>query len=164
MPLQPDDIEALAAGAATSPAALFAAIAQVAVRRVDAGLVTAMRHDEAASTVERIYSSNEAAYPVGGRKLKQESDWSRHVLVECRVLVSAGDDLIRKHYNDHAIIFGLGLHSCVNVPLVNRGKCIGTLNVLNARANWSESEVATVRALGIAALAGVLMLLASPLP
>ena len=91
MTLTADDIEALAAGAAKSPATLFAAIHQVAQRRLDAGLVTAMRHDEAASTVERLYSSNEQAYPVGGRKSKQENDWSRHVLVECRVLVSAGD-------------------------------------------------------------------------
>ena len=156
--LAKDDIEALSAGAAKSPASLFAAIAAIAARRVDAGLVTAMRHDEAASTVARIYSSNEAAYPVGGRKVKQESDWSRHVLVEHRVLVSAGDDAIRRHYNDHAIIFGLGLHSCVNVPLVSAGKCIGTLNVLRAQAEWSEDEVTLVRALGLAALAGVLML------
>jgi GAF domain-containing protein len=158
MPLTGDDIEALAAGAAKSPGALFAAIAKVAKRRVGAGLVTAMRHDEAASTVERLYSSNEQAYPIGGRKVKQESDWSRHVLVECRVLVSAGDDAIRKHYNDHAIIFGLGLHSCVNVPLVSNGKCLGTLNVLTSRQEWSDDEVVLARALGIAALAGVLML------
>jgi GAF domain-containing protein len=158
MPLQADDIEALAAGAAKSPAALFAAIAQVAARRVDAGLVTAMRHEEAASTVERIYSSNEAAYPVGGRKLKRDTGWSRKVLVEHRLLVNAGDDDIRDSFDDHAIIFGLGLHSCVNVPLVSGGKCVGTLNVLAARANWSEAEIAIVRALGLAALAGVLML------
>jgi GAF domain-containing protein len=156
--LTKDDIESLNAGAAKSPAALFAAIAEVAERHVGAGLVTAMRHDETASTVERIYSSNEQAYPVGGRKLKQESDWSRHVLVECRVLVSAGDDAIRKHYNDYAVIFGLGLHSCVNVPLVSHGKCIGTLNVLRAQAEWSEDQIALARALGIAALAGALMI------
>jgi GAF domain-containing protein len=156
--LQTQDIEALAAGAAQSPAALFEAIHQVATRRVGAGLVTAMRHDEAAATVERIYSSNEQAYPVGGRKVKQESDWSRHVLAEHRVLVSAGDDAIRKHYNDHAIIFGLGLHSCVNVPLVSGGKCIGTLNVLRPQAEWREDDVMLARALGIAALAGALMM------
>ena len=158
MPLQAGDIEALAAGAAKSPAALFAAIAQVAARRVDAGLVTAMRHDEAESTVERIYSSNEAAYPSGGRKPKRENGWGRKVLLEHRVLVTGGDDEMRETFPDHAIIFGLGLHSCVNVPLVNSGKCIGTLNVLAARANWSDEQVAIVRALGLAALAGVLML------
>jgi len=156
--LQALDIDALAAGAATSPAVLFAAIAEVARRRLDAGLVTAMRHDEAAATVERIYSSNEQAYPVGGRKLKRDTGWSRKVLVEHRVLVNAGDDDIRESFDDHAIIFGLGLHSCVNVPLVSGGKCIGTLNVLAGRAQWRDDEVALVRALGIAALAGVLML------
>jgi GAF domain-containing protein len=158
MPLQADDIEALSVGAAKSPVALFAAIAQVAARRVDASLVTAMRHDEAASTVERIYSSNEAAYPVGGRKLKRDTGWSRKVLAEHRLLVNAGDDDIRDSFDDHAIIFGLGLHSCINVPLVSGGKCIGTLNVLAARANWSDDEIAIARALGLAALAGVLML------
>jgi GAF domain-containing protein len=156
--LRPDDIDALAAGAAKSPAALFTAIAQIAARRVDARLVTAMRHDEAASTVERVYSSNEQAYPVGGRKLKRDTGWSRKVLLEHRVLVNAGDDDIRASFDDHAIIFGLGLHSCVNVPLVSNGKCIGTLNVLATRPNWSDDQVAVVRALALAALAGVLML------
>jgi GAF domain-containing protein len=156
--LQVEDIESLAAGAAKSPAALFAAIAEVARQRVDAGLVTAMRHDEAESTVERIYSSNEQAYPAGGRKPKRDTGWGRKVLVEHRVLVSAGDDGIRESFPDHAIIFGLGLHSCVNVPLVNNGKCIGTLNVLRAQAQWREDEIALARTLGIAALAGVLMM------
>ena len=156
--LSTDDVETLSAGAAKSPTALFEAINQAATRRVGAGLVTAMGHDEAAATVERLYSSNAAAYPVGGRKLKRDSDWSKHVLVEHRVLVSAGDDAIREFYADHDQIFGLGLHSCVNVPLVSEGRCIGTLNVLRARADWSDDEVATVRALGLAALAGVLMM------
>ena len=35
--LHADDIDALAAGSAASPAALFGAIAQVAKRRIDAG-------------------------------------------------------------------------------------------------------------------------------
>jgi GAF domain-containing protein len=162
MPLARDDIEALCAGVAKSPVALFAAIAQVAARRVDAGLVTVMRHDAAQSTVERLYSSNPQAYPVGGRKFKRDTGWSSAVLAEHRVLVSADDAAIRDSFDDHAIIFGLGLHSCVNVPLVSEGRCIGTLNVLAARPQWSEDEVAVVRALGLAALAGVLVATPSP--
>ena len=152
-----DDIETLSAGAAKAPAALFEAIHQVGKRRVNAGLVTAMRYDEAAAMVERLYSSNPAAYPVGGRKLKRDSDWSQHVLVEHRVLVSAGDELVKKHYADYEQIFGLGLHSCVNIPLVSNGTCIGTLNVLRAKPDWNADDVAVVRALGLAALAAVLM-------
>ena len=158
MPLTADDIESLVGGAARSPAALFEAITQVAARRVGAGLVTAMRHDAAAATVERLYSSNPQAYPVGGRKTKRDTGWSRKVLAEHQLLLSAGDDGIRESFEDHAVIFGLGLHSCVNVPLVSEGRCIGTLNVLAARAAWSAEEIAVVRALGLAALASVLMM------
>ena len=153
-----DDIEALSAGAGRSPDALFKAVEQVAARRVGAGLVTVMRHHAAEREVERLYSSNRDAYPVGGRKQKRDTGWSRKVLAEHRVLLSAGDHGIRDAFEDHAIIFGLGLHSCVNVPLVSEGQCVGTLNVLRSQADWNEDEVALARALGLAALAGVLMM------
>lgn len=158
MPLTNDDIETLVAAAGTSPQALFAAIAAVATRRVKAGLVTAMRHDTAASTVQRLYSSNPDAYPVGGKKQKRDTAWGRQVLTEHRVLVSAGDDAIKASFDDHATILGLGLHSCVNVPLVSQSDCLGTLNVLRARPDWTEDEVSIVRALGLSALTAVLML------
>ena len=158
MTLQPDDIEALAAGAAKSPTALFEAINDVARRRLNAGLVTSMRYDEPRQEVERLYSSVPSAYPVGGRKLKRESNWSRHVLVEHRVLVSAGDDMLKEHYTDHATITGLGLHSCVNVPLVSETRCVGTLNICRPQAEWRDDEVMIARALGLAALAAVLMI------
>jgi GAF domain-containing protein len=156
--LSKDDIDALSAGAANSPAALFEAVHQVAARRVNAGLVTVMRHDAAEQTVERLYSSNPDAYPVGGRKLKRDTGWSRKVLAEHQVLVSAGDAGIRESFEDHAIILRLGLHSCINVPLVSAGRCVGTLNVLRARPDWGDDEVALMRALALAALAGVLAL------
>ena len=156
--LTPAEIDTLSTGVATSPDALFAAIHDIAVHRLGAGLVTVMRYDEPNATVERLYSSNPAAYPVGGRKLKRDSAWSRHVLVEQRVLLSSGDDAIREAYADHATIFGLGLHSCVNVPLVSNGRCVGTMNVLRADTQWSDADVALVRALALAALAAVLVL------
>ena len=155
--LTKEDIEALSAGAGRSPDALFAAIAEIAAHRIGAGLVTVMRHHAAEQEVERLYSSNREAYPVGGRKQKRDTGWSRKVLAEHQVLLSAGDDGIRESFEDHAIIFGLGLHSCVNVPLVSQGQCVGTINVLRAQADWSADQIAVARALGLAALAGVLM-------
>jgi GAF domain-containing protein len=156
------EIDALSAGVATSPDALFNAVHDIAEHRLGAGLVTAMRYDEPNATVERLYSSNLAAYPVGGRKLKRDSAWSRHVLVEQRVLLSAGDDAIREAYVDHPTIFGLGLHSCVNVPLVCSGKCVGTMNVLRAEPQWSDADIALTRALALPVLAGVLALTGKP--
>ena len=153
--LSRDDCETLRAGAVKSPVALFAAIEQVARRRLDAMLVTVMRHHAAESQVERLYSSDEQAYPVGGRKLKRDTAWSRRVLVEHQVVVNAGDDALREAFDDHVTIFGLGIHSIVNVPLVSKGQCVGTLNISRAKTDWSDDEAAIARALGLAALAGV---------
>jgi GAF domain-containing protein len=44
------------------------------------------------------------------------------------------------------------------VPLVSEGRCIGTLNISRAKAEWSDDEIALARALGLAALSAVLML------
>ena len=44
------------------------------------------------------------------------------------------------------------------MPLVSEGQCIGTLNVLRAKPDWSEDDVTLVRALGLATLSGVLMM------
>jgi len=41
---------------------------------------------------------------------------------------------------------------------VSEGQCIGTLNVLRTKPDWSEDDVTLVRALALAALSGVLML------
>jgi GAF domain-containing protein len=157
--LNAEDVETLTAGAGQSPAALFRAIEDVATRRLNAGLVTVMRHDAVESTVQRLYSSNQQTYPVGGKKAKRDTDWGRKVLTEHRVLVSAGDEALRESFDDHATIIGLGLHSCVNVPLVSAGKCIGTMNISRAQAQWNDDEIALVRTLGLAALAGVLMMI-----
>ena len=73
-------------------------------------------------------------------------------------MVNAGDDALREAFDDHATIFGLGIHSIVNVPLVSEGKCIGTLNISRAKADWSEEEVALARTLGLAARAALLMI------
>jgi GAF domain-containing protein len=156
--IQSDDIATLSDAAAKSPSGAFEAINAIAMRRVAAGLVTVMRHVEAEQMVERLYSSVPSAYPVGGRKLKRDSAWSRHVLVEHRVLVSAGDEALKEHYVDHATITGLGLHSCVNVPLVSQGQCVGTMNVCAPQTEWSEDDLTLVRVLGLAALTGVLAL------
>ncbi|MBV8838054.1 MAG: GAF domain-containing protein [Alphaproteobacteria bacterium] len=162
--LSPAEVDALSAAAAISPTAAFEAIQAVAARRLGASLVTAMRYDAPNATVERLYSSNPAAYPVGGRKLKRDTDWSRQVLVEKRVLVCAGDEAIRAAFDDHAVILGLGIHSIVNVPLVSGSRCLGTLNVSRGRTDWTDEDIALVRMLGMTALAAVLAIVLAAMP
>jgi hypothetical protein len=42
-------------------------------------LFTAMRYLRSTDEVERVYTTDPAAYPVGGRKLKRDTAWSRQV-------------------------------------------------------------------------------------
>lgn len=130
------------AAAARDPAPLALLRAADAVGEAAMGhrLCTAMRFDAAAMTVRRIYSSDPAAYPVGGAKPKRDTEWGRQVLLQARVFVGEGEAAIRAHFADHAVIAGLGLRSIVNIPVVLHGECRGTVNFL-----WPEEVVTPAR-------------------
>lgn len=146
MSLSSDQQRRLAA-ADTAPT-LFAALAAVAAEALGSALFTAMRFDAAAGEVERLYSTNPVAYPVGGRKTKRDTPWATQVLGECRVFVGAGDAAIRGAFDDHAKILSLGLHSIINVPVVVAGTCVGTVNFLMRGDSIAESQVALAEELG----------------
>jgi hypothetical protein len=145
----------LAAGAADTdqPRALLRAIDMVAHETLRHALFTAMIFDAPAMTVERIYSSDQAAYPLGGRKPKLDTAWGRHVLLERRVYVGEGETAIRDAFADHELILSLGLRSVVNIPVVFAGECRGTLNFLWRRPDIRPRDIT---------MAGCLALLATP--
>lgn len=141
-----------AAARKAAPLALLQAVEAVAREATGCGLLTAMRFDAAAMTVQRIWSSAPDAYPVGGAKPKRDTDWGRQVLQERRVFVGEGAAAIRAHFPDHDVILGLGLRSIVNVPVVGRGACLGTLNLLWAAERVAPAQVALARLLGLVAV------------
>ncbi len=134
------DAAGLAAFAAAArdarPLALLAAADAVGRQAMGHRLCTAMRFDAVAMTVRRLYSSDPAAYPVGGAKPKRDTEWGRHVLLRREVFVGEGAAAITAYFDDHAVILGLGLRSIVNVPILHGGTCLGTLNFL-----WAEESV-----------------------
>jgi hypothetical protein len=148
--LSADQIARLAAAARdTTPLALLRAADAVGREAMGHRLCTAMRFDAAAMTVRRIYSSDAAAYPVGGAKPKRDTDWGRHVLLQARVFVGEGEAAIRAHFDDHALIARLGLRSIVNVPVVLRGECRGTINFLWPELRVTPSRRAMAELLGL---------------
>ena len=103
-------------------------------------LLTATAFDAAAMTVRRLWSSDPAAYPVGGAKPKRDTPWGRQVLLDRRVFVGEGEAAIRDHFADHATILALGLRSVVNVPVLEGDRVLGVLNLL-----WPAPVVAPDR-------------------
>lgn len=151
--LTASQVARLAAAAAEpeQPGSLFRAIDQVGAETFGHALLTANRFDEAAMAVERIYTSDDRAYPVGGRKPKRDTAWGRHVLVERRVYAGEGEDAIREAFADHELILSLGLRAVVNVPVVFAARCLGTLNFLWRSPTVSPRDVAIARLLALTA-------------
>src|SRR4051812_10924432 len=110
--------------------AVFERIEREAAREVGQQLFTVTAFDAVAMQVQRVYSSNAAAYPVGGRKAKRDTEFGRHVLIGGQPLVCEGDAAIERVFDDHAVIRGLGMHSSLNAPVMDRGRCVGVLNFL----------------------------------
>src|SRR3954454_5239044 len=138
------------------PGELLRAVERVGRRTIGQALFTVMRFDERAMEVERLYSSDRAAYPVGGRKQKRDTAWRRHVLLEKHVFVGEGAEAIRAAFDDHDRILGLGLLSVINVPVVFAGECRGTVNFLFNRASLTPSDASTARLLSLVALPAVM--------
>lgn len=114
-------------------------------------LCTAMVFDRQAMTVQRIFSSRPSEYPVGGSKPKRDTEWGRHVLLAGRRFEGEGEAMIRMHFADHEAISGLGLRSIINLPILAKGVCLGTLNLLWSEEALAPTHIATARLLALLA-------------
>lgn len=121
-------------------------IARQAAVAIGCALFTVTAFDAAAMQVRRVYSSNAAAYPVGGRKPKRDTEFGRRVLVAGQLLVCEGDASIARIFDDHALIRGLGLHSSINAPVLDAdGRCVGVLNFLMTGVEVTAEQSAAAR-------------------
>jgi len=118
---------------------LYTAVDRLVQEVIGHRLFTMMRVHEATSEVERIYSSNPAAYPVGGRKQKRGTPWSRVVLDRGEVFVARNPDEVREAFADHELIFSLGIGSIMNIPLAHADRRFGTMNISH-EAGWFTDE------------------------
>jgi GAF domain-containing protein len=136
-----DDLAALAALSASAhePQELYKEIDALVQKVMGHLLFTIMRVHEAAMEVERVHSSNTAAYPVGGRKTKRGTPWSTVVLDKGEVFVARTPDEVREAFDDYRLIFSLGVGSIMNVPIGYRGRRLGTMNISN-EAGWFRDQ------------------------
>jgi hypothetical protein len=133
--------------ASTDPVAVYKAVDALAKRSIGHRLFTLMRLHRDVNEVERLYSDNTEAYPVGGRKQKQGTSWGRVVLDQGEVYIAKDEDDIRANFADHALILSLGIGSIMNIPIASRGHCLGTMNISNAAHWFTPAHVETGRVL-----------------
>ena len=107
-------------------------------------LLTVMALDPARGEAARVHTSAPEAYPVGGRKpLGSLTAWGAHVIEGRRPWIARSMDDIRAAFPDHEAIAALGCASCLNVPVLDGGTVVGTVNLLHEEG-WYEDRHAAV--------------------
>ncbi|SCB19025.1 GAF domain-containing protein [Cupriavidus alkaliphilus] len=146
---------------AGEPAMAFEAIGAATLQAMGPGLLTINAWHAGPAQIERLWSSNPSAYPVGGRKSKGDSAWRRQLLERGEVFVGEGDAALAAVFDDVQVIRGLGCTAVVNVPLCYQSRVIGTFNYLADRSAWPVAELAALRVLAALATPAVHALLAA---
>lgn len=119
-------------------------------------LYTVMALDRARGEAARLHTSAPEAYPVGGRKpLGTLTWWGAHVIEGRRHWIGRDAGDIARAFPDHEAIAALGCASCLNLPVVEDGAVLGTVNLLH-EAGWYEERHAALAAPVAARLAGTL--------
>lgn len=129
-------------GSEQSAMAKFAAAELTAKEAIGHRLFTIMAFHADSVEVERLYSSNQEAYPPGGRKQKRDTAWGQQVLERGEPYIGSTAHDIRANFNDHEVILGLGLESVLNVPIKFEGQTIGTMNLLHDENYYDISHLA----------------------
>jgi hypothetical protein len=136
-----DALARVTRAARESDGALFAALDAATRATIGHKLFTLMIFHADAGQTERIYTNQPGPYPVGGRKQFADTPWSRRLLREGTPYVGATAADIREVFFDHELIRPLGCASVLNVPVVWRGRVLGTMNLLHEEGWYFEADV-----------------------
>jgi hypothetical protein len=118
----------------------FILIGDEAQRRFGWQLFTAMRYLPSGE-VERVHTSNPAAYPLAGRKPRRDTPWSRQVLVRGEPYYANDAAGIRFAFEDAEKILGLGLGAVMNAPVKEGERVLGTLNFLREAGGYRPEDL-----------------------
>jgi hypothetical protein len=137
------DIAAIQAltGAEPDRMAIYKAIERIAAETVGFVFLTTLRYNEAEACVERLHSSNEGAYAVGGRKPLSKVKASHLALDSGEAFLAADRVAVKEAFFDHELIFSLGSTAILNAPIRHAGRRLGTLNFCGVEHTYGSDEV-----------------------
>lgn len=136
--------------------AQWQALQALVQRIVGAKLFTVMKTDVEANVASRLYTNMQDAYPVSGTKPISMTPWFEQVVLGRQTFVMNTIAEIATHFADHELIASLGCGSCVNMPVVVKGRVLGTVNMLDAEHHFTPERVARVEHLRVPAMAAFL--------
>lgn len=115
-------------------------------RNVGARLFTISVMADNRTSMARVYTSHPDVYPVGGKKTfarDTSSIWLEQVIEGHSPFLGKDLASVRSFFFDHETIESLGCGAIVNVPVLDDGTVIGSINMLDAEGAYDEQTVET---------------------
>jgi hypothetical protein len=125
----------------------FKAVERLARETCGWRLLTILKYVENDAVVERISSSDEKAYPLGGRKPLDKITASHGAMEHGGIFLAGTRAQVKEAFFDHELIFSLGITAIMNVPVRHAGRRLGTLNFCGEEGNYGEREMQIGRVL-----------------
>ena len=110
-------------------------------------LLTVLRFVEETQEVERLYSSDPKAYPVGGRKQLATINKDHSLAASGQVFLAANPDEVKRTFPDYGLIFSLGAGAVLNAPIRHAGRRLGTLNCCGVANAYRDEQVEAAKIL-----------------
>ena len=110
-------------------------------------LFTVTKLDADKALFARVFTSHPVEYPVSGTKPMERDGWYDTTIAGKRTFVANTPPEFAKYFFDHALIVSLGLGSCINVPVVDGAKVLGTVNILAEAGHFTAEKLAGYEAL-----------------
>ena len=130
-----------------TPDQIFADLHGAAVEAAGARLFTVTVQDAAAGVVRRAYTSHPQDYPVSGTKPLQADRWSAQVLGRGEPFVANDTAGFSDVFPDYAQINALGCQSVINLPVLQDGVVMGTVNILDVAGHFTPDRITLLVAL-----------------
>ena len=140
------------------PAAFLDGLAKAYRATAGWDMLTLMTFNLKTRMARRIYTTDQANYPVSTEKPMTDSDFADLVLKRGQVFVANTVEEFKPHYIDWEKLKGLRLESAINYPAIVGGETIGTVNLTAAKGFYTPERVAAGKALMPYAALGFLLL------
>ncbi len=139
------------------PETTYRTLERLVDRTIGVKLFTLMEIDHNRDVARRSYTNMPDIYPIEGEKPLMRNRWSEIVDQRHEIFVANTFEEIAEVFADHELIRSIGCESCLNLPIVIRGRLRGTLNCLHEAGHYTSDRVEVARSLKPAGALAFLM-------
>jgi GAF domain-containing protein len=132
---------------AADPQQVYRAVDGLVRETMGYKLLTVFQPIEETSELERVYSSNMADYPIGGRKRLDTINRDPDLARRGEIFLAATPEEVARTYPDRSLLNSLGVGAILNVPIRHAGRWLGTLNCCGEANAYGPEEIGTANVL-----------------